>query len=71
MTKTTLAGIIAYTVTPFSNNDEQINLAALFVLIDKLIDSGVDAIAALGSAGEGAYLDDDEWALVALQKLSM
>lgn len=67
MTKTTLAGIIAYTVTPFSNNDEQINLAALFVLIDKLIDSGVDAIAALGSAGEGAYLDDDEWALVAEQ----
>lgn len=65
MNTNTLAGIIAYTVTPFTDDGEQINLAALFLLIDELIDSSADAIAALGSAGECAYLDDDEWALVA------
>ncbi|MDC9725759.1 MAG: dihydrodipicolinate synthase family protein [Gammaproteobacteria bacterium] len=64
MTKRTLTGIIAYTVTPFSSHEE-VNLEALNILIDDLIDSGADAIAALGSAGECAYLDDDEWALVA------
>jgi len=69
MTKHTLAGIIAYTVTPFSNDGETINLEALYVLIDKLIDSGADAIAALGSAGECAYLDDDEWELVASETI--
>ena len=69
MTKSTLAGIIAYTVTPFSNDDEQINLEALDLLIDDLIGSGADAIAALGSAGECAYLDDDEWTLVASQTI--
>ena len=67
MNTNTLAGIIAYTVTPFTDDDEQINLEALFLLIDELIDSGADAIAALGSAGECAYLDDDEWAFVASQ----
>jgi len=69
MTKSTLAGIIAYTVTPFSSDGEQINLEALYLLIDELIDSGANAIAALGSAGECAYLDDDEWALVASQTI--
>jgi len=34
-----------------------------------LIASGADAIAALGSAGEGAYLDDVEWELVASQTI--
>jgi len=67
MTQNTLAGIIAYTVTPFTNDGEKVNFDALFLLIDKLIDSGADAIAALGSAGECAYLDDDEWASVASQ----
>lgn len=64
-----LSGIIAYTITPYSTSDEQINLGVLFSLIDDLIASGVDAIAALGTAGEGAYLDDDEWALVASQTI--
>ena len=70
MTNSTLAGIVAYTVTPFSSDDEQINLEALYLLIDDLIDSGADAIAALGSAGECAYLDDDEWALVASETVN-
>jgi len=69
MTTNTLAGIIAYTVTPFTDDGEQINLEALFSLIDELIDSGADAIAALGSAGECAYLDDDEWKLVASETI--
>jgi len=67
MTINTLAGIIAYTVTPFTDDGERVNLEALFLLIDELIESGADAIAALGSAGECAYLDDDEWTLVASQ----
>ena len=33
--------------------------------IDRLIDGGVHAIAPLGSAGEGTYLGDEEWAQVA------
>lgn len=69
MTKKALSGVIAYTVTPFTQGDEQINLEALRSLIDDLIDSGADAIAALGSAGEGAYLDDDEWKLVASETI--
>ena len=72
MTTSTLSGIIAYTVTPFSsdeNGDEQINLESLCLLINELISSGASAITALGSAGEGAYLDDDEWALVASQTM--
>jgi len=69
MTNKALSGIIAYTVTPFTAEDERINLDALFDLIDELIASGADAIAALGSAGEGAYLDDVEWELVASQTI--
>lgn len=58
-----LSGIIAYTVTPFSN--DKVDFDVLYALIDQLIAIGVDAIAALGSAGECAYLDDEEWAEVA------
>jgi len=65
MTTDIFKGIIAYTVTPFSNDKGQIDIDALYALIDRLIASGADVIAALGSAGEGAYLEDDEWELVA------
>ena len=64
-----LSGIIAYTITPFTEDDEQIDVEALNSLIDVLIDADADAIAALGSAGEGAYLNDDEWEQVALQTI--
>ncbi len=67
MDSTLFSGIIAYTITPFTEDDKQIDVNALNVLIDALIESGADAIAALGSAGEGAYLDDDEWQQVAVQ----
>jgi len=59
-----LKGIITYPITPF-NEDGSINTNALNVLIEKLIHSGSNAIAPLGSTGESAYLNDDEWTLVA------
>ena len=54
-------GIIGYTITPFSADGEHLDLDALGQSIDRLIDSGVQAIAPLGSTGEGAYLSDLEW----------
>ncbi|WP_417227835.1 dihydrodipicolinate synthase family protein [Amphritea sp.] len=60
-----LSGIIGYPVTPFSENNKQVNLAQLGDVIDTLLEAKVDAIAALGSAGEAAYLNDDEWQQVA------
>jgi 4-hydroxy-tetrahydrodipicolinate synthase len=62
---TTIHGIIGYTITPFSANGESVDLDALGRSIDRLIDSGVHAIAPLGSTGEGAYLSDAEWDQVA------
>lgn len=70
MSDVTFSGIISYSITPFSDDGERINVEALNVLNDALIDGGADAIAALGSAGEGVYLDDDEWQQVALQTVN-
>ncbi|MDQ0739071.1 dihydrodipicolinate synthase family protein [Pseudomonas sp. W4I3] len=61
MSKPTLHGIIGYTITPFSADGQRVDLDALGRSIDRLIDSGVHAIAPLGSTGEGAYLSDAEW----------
>lgn len=60
-----LSGIIGYPVTPFSNDNNQIDLEELGRVIDSLLESKVDAIAALGSAGEAAYLSEFEWKRVA------
>lgn len=57
-------GIIAYPVTPFQANGA-IDTDLLKQLIERLIDSGVHAIAPLGSTGESAYLSDAEWDLAA------
>ena len=64
MQTTTFEGIITYPITPF---DEQgnIDVAALNTLIDRLVSTGSNAIAPLGSTGESAYLNDDEWVQVA------
>ena len=62
---TTFHGIIGYTITPFSADGTQLDLAALGRSIDRLIEGGVQAIAPLGSTGEGAYLSDCEWDQVA------
>ena len=61
MSNPTIHGIIGYTITPFSTDGQRIDLDALGRSIDRLIDSGVHAIAPLGSTGEGAYLSDAEW----------
>lgn len=60
MSTSVIRGVIGYTITPFAH-DGSLDLASLGKSIDKLIDSGVHAIAPLGSTGEGAYLSDDEW----------
>ena len=59
-----LSGIIGYPITPFSDKG-QIELNKLSDMIDILLTAKVDAIAALGSAGEAAYLSDEEWKAVA------
>ncbi|EKN48493.1 MULTISPECIES: dihydrodipicolinate synthase family protein [Pseudomonas syringae group] len=53
-------GVIGYTITPFGA-DGSVDLDALGKSIERLIQSGVHAIAPLGSTGEGAYLSDSEW----------
>ncbi|GAB7535518.1 dihydrodipicolinate synthase family protein [Burkholderia sp. 3C] len=60
MSQPQFAGIIAYPITPFTANDT-LDLPALRAGIDRLVDSGVHAIAPLGSTGESAYLSEDEW----------
>lgn len=65
MKQTTFKGIIAYPVTPYNENDLSVNLEVLSTVIDNLIDTKVGAIAALGSAGESAYLTEIEWQDVA------
>ncbi|HAB02524.1 MAG TPA: dihydrodipicolinate synthase family protein [Pseudomonas sp.] len=63
-------GIIGYTITPFSQDGEQLDLDALGQSIERLIEGGVQAIAPLGSTGEGAYLSDSEWQQVAHYSLA-
>ncbi len=69
MSSPSIHGIIGYTITPFSADGQRIDLDALGLSIDRLIDSGVHAIAPLGSTGEGAYLSDAEWDEVAAYSL--
>ncbi|MFE2723014.1 dihydrodipicolinate synthase family protein [Kitasatospora sp. NPDC059327] len=61
MAGTPLEGIIAYPVTPFSPTDGGLDTARLTTLIDRLVEAGCHAVAPLGSTGESAYLDDQEW----------
>lgn len=60
-----LSGIIGYPVTPFSQDNKQVDLDKLGDVINVLLEAEVDAIAALGSAGEAAYLSEAEWKQVA------
>jgi 4-hydroxy-tetrahydrodipicolinate synthase len=55
-------GIIAYPVTPFATDSAgTIDTERLTALVDRLVVSGVHAIAPLGSTGELAYLDENEF----------
>ncbi|WP_405496092.1 dihydrodipicolinate synthase family protein [Nocardia sp. NBC_00511] len=67
---TTLSGIVAYPITPYTADGEKIDTAALHRLLDRMIDAGVDAVAPLGSTGESAYLTDDEWTCVASETVA-
>ncbi|MEI5997922.1 dihydrodipicolinate synthase family protein [Paraburkholderia bengalensis] len=61
MSELKFKGIVAYPITPFHPVKGGIDVEMLSRSIEKLIDSGVHAIAPLGSTGESAYLSDDEW----------
>lgn len=56
-----LKGIIAYPVTPFLPNGADIDEAAFRAVISALLETAPAAVAILGSAGESAYLREDEW----------
>lgn len=60
-----IEGIIAYPVTPFKADSQQLDLEALSISLNTLLESQCDAIAPLGSAGESAYLSWQEWQQVA------
>jgi 4-hydroxy-tetrahydrodipicolinate synthase len=55
-------GIIAYPITPFG--EAGVDVDRLAGLVDTMVDSGVHAIAPLGSTGESAYLSFEEWKTV-------
>jgi 4-hydroxy-tetrahydrodipicolinate synthase len=54
-------GIIAYPITPFTADTAGVDTERLAALVDRLVSSGVHAIAPLGSTGELAYLDESEF----------
>ena len=58
-------GIIGYLVSSFGVDVVGINEGVLRETVDHLINTGVHGVAPLGSAGENAYLSDDEWLRVA------
>lgn len=64
-----LKGVIAYPVTPFEPGTGDIDLAALRRLTGELVAAGSHGIAPLGSTGESAYLQDDEWEAVCATSL--
>jgi len=71
MLKKEISGIVAYTITPFSSSSGEVSLSVLGSVIERLIDAEVDAITALGSAGECVYLEDREWELVAKRSIEI
>ena len=60
-----LEGIIAYPITPFKAESQEIDFDALTITLNALLEHQCDAIAPLGSAGESAYLSWQEWQQVA------
>lgn len=59
-----IQGILGYLVTPFGEGGRGIDEATLRTTVDHMIVGGVHGVAPLGSTGENAYLDDEEWRAV-------
>src|SRR5215475_1533266 len=55
-----LKGALAATVTPLRGNGGEIDEDAFGPLVDFYVDSGLDGILALGTAGEGILLSVEE-----------
>lgn len=66
-----LEGIIAYPITPFKNQSQTLDLDALSLVLNALLEDQCDAIAPLGSAGESAYLSWEEWQQVAQKSIEV
>ncbi|QEH97795.1 dihydrodipicolinate synthase family protein [Gluconobacter thailandicus] len=60
-TNDALAGIIAYPVTPFDTVSGAVDETAFRRITENLLADSPAAIAFLGSTGESAYLDGEEW----------
>ncbi len=66
-----LEGIIAYPITPFKAESQDIDFDALSITLNALLEHQCNAIAPLGSAGESAYLSWQEWQQVAQKSIEV
>lgn len=60
MTSPRYEGVLAYPVTPLSDDGTRLNLTAYSALLERLLEAGVRTVIPLGSAGEFAYLRESE-----------
>lgn len=61
---TTLRGVLAFPVTPMTDNGDEIDVPTYQRLIDWQVESGVHGLIPLGSTGEFAYLTSRERKLI-------
>lgn len=54
-------GIIAYPITPFTADGDNVDTETLAAVVEQLVGTGAHAVAPLGSTGESAYLTEDEF----------
>ncbi|MFU8925171.1 dihydrodipicolinate synthase family protein [Acinetobacter puyangensis] len=66
-----LEGIIAYPITPFKTENQDVDFDALTITLNALLEHDCNAIAPLGSAGESAYLSWLEWQQVAQKSIEV
>ncbi|MDM1019055.1 dihydrodipicolinate synthase family protein [Acinetobacter sp. VNK23] len=66
-----LNGIIAYPITPFKADGQEVDFDALSISLNALLENQCDSIAPLGSAGESAYLSWQEWQQVAQKSIEV
>ncbi|MEG0405789.1 MAG: dihydrodipicolinate synthase family protein [Acinetobacter sp.] len=66
-----LEGIIAYPITPFKAESQDVDFDALTITLNALLEHQCNAIAPLGSAGESAYLSWQEWQQVAQKSIEV